>query len=134
MPVTRGPGYRYTIVDPGNPANLRLAVLNIGGSNNFQDKGQEGWAFQDDLTYFGWENHTIKMGIKYKQVELKAFQQFPPYPQYFFDVNESLDQPYRVEYTTTLVGRDPFVKSTNKQFGIYFQRCYVSSAVTTNLL
>ena len=134
VPVTQTPGYRYTIVDPGNPSNLRLAVLNIGGSNNYQDKGQKGWAFQDDLTYFGWENHTIKMGFKYKQIELKAFQQFPPYPQYFFDVNESLDQPYRVEYTTTLVGRDPFVESSNKQFGIYLQDDWeVNDNLTLNL-
>lgn len=134
VPVSEEPGYRYTIVDPNDPANLRLGVLNTGGSNNFQDKGQKGWAFQDDLTYFGWENHTIKMGVKYKQVELKAFQQFPPYPQYFFDVNESLTQPYRIEYTTTLVGRDPFVESSNKQFGIYFQDDWeVNDKLTLNL-
>lgn len=134
VPTTKAPGYRYTIVDPGNPGNRRLSVLNIGGSNNFQDKGQKGWAFQDDLTYFGWESHTIKMGVKYKQVDLKAFQQFPPYPQYFFDVNESLDRPYRVEYTTTLVGRDPFVESSNKQFGIYLQDDWeVNDKLTLNL-
>src|SRR3546814_8690591 len=39
-PVTAGPASRYTIVDPNNPANLRLGVLNVGGGPTFQDKGQ----------------------------------------------------------------------------------------------
>lgn len=133
-PVTAGPGLRYTIVDPNNPANLRLGVLNMGGGPTFQDKGQEGWAFQNDLTFFGWEGHTIKMGFKYKDITLNAFQQNPPYPQYFFDVNEGLDQPYRIEFTAPLAGRMPFVESSNKQFGIYIQDDWeVTDRLTLNL-
>lgn len=133
-PVTGAPGFRYTIVDPNNPNNKTLGVLNIGGGPNFQDKGQKGWSIQDDLTYFGFEGHTIKAGIKYKQVKLNVFQQFPPFPQYFFDVNESLSQPYRIQYTTPRVGRDPFVESSNKQFGIYVQDDWeVNEKLTLNL-
>ena len=134
QPVTPTPGFRYTIVDPNNPNNLRLGVLSTGGGPNFQDKGQKGWAFQDDLTYFGLAGHTIKAGFKYKNVDLNVFQQFPPFPQYFFDVNESLTQPYRIEYTTPRSGRDPFVESSNKQFGIYIQDDWeVNDKLTLNL-
>ena len=133
-PVTAAPGYRYTIVDPNNPAVLDLGVLNIGGGPTFQDKGQKGWAFQDDLTFFGWEGHTLKMGVKYKSVTLNAFQQNPPYPQYYFDVNESLEQPYRIEFTAPLADRAPFVESDNKQFGIYLQDDWeVTDKLTLNL-
>ncbi|MDH5829963.1 TonB-dependent receptor [Luteimonas sp. M1R5S18] len=133
-PVTAGPGFRYTIVDPNNPANLRLGVLNVGGGPTFQDKGQKGVALQNDLTFFGWEGHTLKMGFKYKQVDLNAFQQNPPYPQYFFDVNESLDQPYRIEFTAPSADRAPFVESKNKQFGIYIQDDWeVNDKLTLNL-
>ena len=133
-PVTAGPGLRYTIVDPNNPANLRLGVLNMGGGPTFQDKGQEGWSFQNDLTFFGWEGHTIKMGVKFKDVTLNAFQQNPPYPQYYYDVNESLDQPYRIEFTAPLAGRMPFVESSNRQFGIYIQDDWeVTDKLTLNL-
>ena len=134
VPVTAGPANRYTIVDPNNPAVLDLGVLNIGGGPTFQDKGQKGWAFQDDLTFFGWEGHTLKMGVKYKSVELNAFQQNPPYPQYYFDVNESLEQPYRVEFTAPLADRAPFVESKNKQFGIYIQDDWdVTDKLTLNI-
>lgn len=133
-PVTPEPSNRYTVINPLNPNDRTLQVLNTGGGPNYQDKGQKGWGFQDDLTFFGWEGHTIKMGFKYKEVELNAFQQFPPFPRYWYDVNESLTQPYRVEFTTPRVGRDPFVESKNKQFGIYIQDDWeVNDKLTLNL-
>ncbi len=134
QPLTKSPSNRYTVVDPNNPNNLTLTILNMGGGGNYQDKGQKGWGFQDDFTFFGWEGHTLKAGIKYKHVELNAFQQFPPYPRYWYDVNENLTQPYRIEYTTARVGRDPFVESKNKQFGIYIQDDWdVTEKLTLNL-
>ena len=133
-PVTAGPGVRYTIIDPDNPANLRLGVLNMGGGASFQDKGQKGWSFQNDLTFFGWEGHTLKMGVKYKDVTLNSFQQNPPYPQYYYDVNEGLDQPYMIDFSAPLEGRMPFVESSNKQFGIYIQDDWeVTDKLTLNL-
>lgn len=134
-PVTAGPGNRYTIIDPNNPTgNPRLGVLNTGGGPTFQDKGQKGLAFQNDLTFFGWSGHTVKVGFKYKDVELNAFQQNPPFPQYFYDVNESLSVPYRIEFTAPLAGRQPFVESKNKQFGIYIQDDWeVTEKLTLNL-
>ena len=134
QPLTNAPSNAYTVVDPSNPGNLSLIVLNTGGGGNFQDKGQEGWGIQNDFTFYGWDGHTIKAGVKYKDVELKAFQQFPPYPRYWYDVNESLAQPYRVQYTTTFAGRAPFVESNNRQFGIYVQDDWeVTDNLTLNL-
>ncbi|MEJ2790923.1 MULTISPECIES: TonB-dependent receptor [unclassified Pseudoxanthomonas] len=125
---------RYTIVNPQNPNQRDLQVLNLGGGPNFQDKGQKGVGIQSDVTFYGWENHTIKMGVKYKQVDLKAFQQFPPFPRYWYDVNESLTQPWRIEFTAPRTGRDPFVSSENKQFGIYIQDDWqVNEKLTLNL-
>ncbi len=110
---------RYTVRNQAN--NGDVTVLTTGGGPNFQDKGQTGWSIQDDFTFYGWEGHTIKAGVKYKDIDLNAFQQFPPNPRYIFDVGESMTQPYRIEYTTARVGRTPFVESGNKQFGIYIQ-------------
>jgi len=134
QPLTKAPSNAYTVVNPSDPGNLSLIVLNTGGGGNFQDKGQEGWGIQNDFTFYGWESHTIKAGVKYKDVKLKAFQQFPPYPRYWYDVNESLTQPYRVQYTTSAAGRDPFVESNNRQFGIYVQDDWeVNDKLTLNL-
>ena len=121
-PVTAAPGNRYTVITPNQTDPTRnTVVLWTGSGPNGQDKGQKGWAVQDDLTYFGWENHTLKMGVKYKQIDLNAFQFFPPFPQYFFDVNDTTDQPYQLQYGAVRPGRSPYVSSENKQFGIYIQ-------------
>ncbi|WP_407351335.1 TonB-dependent receptor domain-containing protein [Luteimonas sp. R10] len=133
-PITPTSSNRYTVVNPENPNELDLQVLNTGGGPNYQDKGQKGWGFQDDFTWFGWEGHTVKMGVKYKDVDLKAFQRFPPFPRYWYDVDESLTQPYRIQYATPFVGRDPFVETNNKQFGIYVQDDWeVNEKLTLNL-
>src|SRR3546814_13885596 len=73
-PVTAGPASRYTIVDPHNPANLRLGVLNVRGGPTFQDKGQTAGALPADLTFFGSGGHPPKMGVKYKSNTPHAFQ------------------------------------------------------------
>ena len=130
-PLSFGPGINLQVAVPNNP---RLDVLRTGGGRNFQDKGQKGIAFQDDLTFFGWENHTLKMGVKYKQVDLSAFEQDPANPQYFFDINESLDVPNRVQFGAAVPGVDRAVESSNKQFGIYVQDDWeVNDKLTLNL-
>ncbi|TWI03691.1 carboxypeptidase family protein [Luteimonas cucumeris] len=140
-PITVGvPGIRLvTGVENGNDGR---AVLNAGGGSDFQDKGQKGWSLQDDLTFTGVDGHVMKMGVKYKDVELNQFQQQPFNPQYGFDLEESLLTPnvfpYRVQFSAVLPGvrdrPDRNIQSTNKQFGIYFQDDWeVNDKLTLNL-
>jgi outer membrane receptor protein involved in Fe transport len=118
-PVTLASGYRLT-----TGAQDRI-VLNLGGGPDYQDKGQEGWSLQDDLTFseFEWHGaHTIKTGVKYKAVEINAFEQQPYNPQFYYDLHDDLSIPYRVEFGAALPGLpERNVQSRNKQFGIYLQ-------------
>ena len=77
-PLTAAPSNRYTVVDPNNPGNLTLQVLNTGGGPNYQDKVHNVFGLQNDFTFYGWQDHTLKAGIKYKSVYFIVFQQFPP--------------------------------------------------------
>ncbi len=130
-PITDAPGIILQAFTPNNP---RLDLLRLGGGRNFQDKGQKGISFQDDLTFFGWENHTIQMGFKYKTVDLTAFEQNPANAQYFFNVNESLTVPNRVQFGAAVPGLDRAIESSNKQFGIYIQDDWeVNDKLTLNL-
>lgn len=135
--ITLAPG--ILIQDPN-----RGAMLNIGGGQDFQNKGQKGWGFQDDLTFTGLEGHTIKMGFKFKSVEISAFEQQPFNPQYSVDLLENLVQgrgtlatyvPYQVRFGAPLPGiGDRNIKSTNKQYGIYIQDDWeVNDKLTLNL-
>ncbi|MEO0996539.1 MAG: TonB-dependent receptor [Pseudomonadota bacterium] len=117
-----------------NASFLNLAndtrILNVGGHPNFQRKGQEGFAIQNDFTWIGFIDHVVKTGIKVKWVELSAAQQLPFNPQYFYNtefdpggVGPFNDQvPYRVEIGAPLPGiGDGSAQSDNVQFGIYIQ-------------
>ena len=135
--ITIGPGFNFL-----TPS--RETILNIGGGGDFQDKGQKGTSLQDDLSYFGWEGHTLKMGVKYKSVEINAFEQQPYNPQFRIDLVSQLLQghadagtfvPYEVSFGAPLPGAgDRNIQSDNKQFGLYFQDDWeVTDRLTLNL-
>ncbi len=127
-PTTLGPGYRFT----GTVSNpFDGALLNVGGGRDFQDKGQKGWALQDDFTWYGFDEHTIKAGFKYKSVKINAFEQQPYNPQYSVDLPEQLAQghnsfatyvPWRVQFGALIPGvTSRNIETDTRQFGIYFQ-------------
>lgn len=131
------PGIIIETRDHGN-------VLNVGGGQDFQDKGQKGNGFQDDLTFTGLEGHTMQMGVKYKSVEINAFEQQPFNPQFFVDFPSNSDAgnnslatftPYAVRFGAPTPGvGDRNITSTNKQYGIYFQDDWeVNEQLTLNL-
>ncbi len=135
-PITTD-GFGVRLLDYTSDTNGRT-VLNYGAGENFQRKGQKGWGFQDDLTWTGLEwagNHTVKMGFKYKDIEINAFQQQPFSPQYFFNIFESLEIPTRVEFGQLVPGAvSPDVVTDNQQFGIYVQDDWeVNDKLTLNL-
>ena len=102
--------------------NWLETIARRGGGENYQDKGQKGIAFQDDLTYSGWEGNTVKAGFKYKIATLDTLEQRQFNPQFFYDIHQSLSIPIHVELgaPTAALG-DGTVTSRNRQFGIYLQ-------------
>lgn len=118
-PATIGPGSIYTSDFDGGHV-----VINTGGGRDFQDKGQRGVSFQDDVTFFDLQwagNHTIKTGMKYKAITINAFEQQPFNPQFTYNLSSSLTVPYQVQFGAVTGGGDRDITSRNKQFGIYLQ-------------
>lgn len=116
QPTNFTPGY---ILSDGNWWDT---IVQTGGGDNYQDKGQKGWSFQDDLTFTGWGGHTPKMGFKYKAITVDTLEQNKFNPQFYYDINESLTQPTHVNLGAPVGGYgDGTVSSRNKQFGIYIQ-------------
>lgn len=122
-PATAGNGYMLQVSQLlANDRTNIATILNGGASPNNQDKGQDGWAIQDDLTFTGWEGHTVKMGMKFKKVNVNAIERHYSNPQFYYDIGVSTTQPYRVEFATGVPGTsEGFTTSANKQFGIYIQ-------------
>lgn len=123
-PATIAPGYNLRVPEQGrenddNPPTVN--ILNLGGGADFQNKGQKGVSLQNDFTLFAFAGHTLKAGLKYKSVELTAFEQQPFNAQYRYDINQSLTVPYEVFFSSSTGIADPVVISQNKQFGAYLQ-------------
>lgn len=126
---------------PPSTGFRRGDVLRIGGGSNFQDKGQDGWTIQNDFTYTGLDDHTIKVGVKAKWVSLNTFQANNTNPVYRYNVNFNPnggtfndDIPYRLEFFSPLGDTDGRVTSKNFQFGIYAQDDWdVTDRLTLNL-
>jgi len=125
------------LIFQGNTAQQTL--LEIGGSPNFQDKGQKGWSIQNDFTWIGFENHTIKAGVKMKWVKLNTLQLNNTNAQYTFNTdfggggfNDEI--PWRVQFGAETGVSTPIVKSNNFQFGIYIQDDWdVTDRLTLNI-
>jgi outer membrane receptor protein involved in Fe transport len=132
--------FNATVTDPSTGLSRRGDILRIGGGSNFQDKGQKGWSIQNDFTYTGFENHTIKVGAKAKWVTLNTFQANNTNPVYTFNVgfnpgggtfNDTI--PYRVTFFAPFGDTDPRIESDNFQFGIYAQDDWdVTDRLTVN--
>ncbi|KAB7763238.1 TonB-dependent receptor [Xanthomonas sp. LMG 12461] len=131
-PLTDGSGYVLSYVPQ---AGNETTILSAGAGSSFQNKGQKGWTLQDDLTLnsLDWHgSHTIKMGLKYKDIQLDSTQINPANPQYYYNILSDVGTPYRVRFGDT--GDGGSVQSQNKQYGIYLQDDWeVNEHLTLNL-
>ena len=132
--------FTFTGESPVTGNNLtRAQILRVGGSANFQDKGQEGYSVQNDFTWTGFSNHTIKAGVKSKWVRLDRVEQNFFNPQYSYNVNFpeggfNTTVPYQVQFGAATGEGTPSVISKNWQFGAYIQDDWVvNDRLTLNL-
>ncbi|HEY8011443.1 MAG TPA: TonB-dependent receptor [Rudaea sp.] len=133
-----GNGQVYTF-GPNNDAT----ILAAGAASPLatQNKGQKGPGIQDDLTFsnLNWMgDHTIKMGVKYKEVTLSAQDTGDASAQFFYNVapGGTATQPYKVFFAapTAIPGLSPLITSKDKQFGAYLQDDWVvNDHLTLNL-
>ena len=137
--LNSGNGQVYTY-GPNNDAT----ILTAGAANPLatQNKGQKGPGFQDDLTFsnFNWMgDHTIKMGVKYKEIKLESQDSGDSSAQFFYDVEPGTGTsalPYKAFFAapSSIPGVTPFVTSKDKQFGTYIQDDWaVNDKLTLNL-
>ncbi|KAF1722576.1 TonB-dependent receptor [Pseudoxanthomonas wuyuanensis] len=127
-----GPGYVLTTADQNQ------VILEAGGGPDYQDKGQKGLGFQNDLTWnaFEWAgSHIIKMGFKFKDVEITSLEQNPYNAQYRYDINQDVEIPYQVRFGAPLAGIGTgSVTTQGKQWGLYIQDDWeVNDKLTLNL-
>jgi outer membrane receptor protein involved in Fe transport len=104
-----------------------------------QHKGQQGESIADNLTFnnLNWYgDHTVKMGLKFKDVKLTAQDAELNNPQFYYNVDQTGTDttPYKVFFPASAPGLSPVSTSKNKQFGTYIQDDWaVNDNLTLNL-
>lgn len=130
-------GYLLFIPRAGEEANNNPGmdqIIRKGGGGDYQDKGQKGYSLQNDFSFYGWDGHTVKAGIKYKLIDINAFEQSPYSPQFRYDGLRSLTVPYFVQFSASGNGYPTSVESSSKQFGIYLQDDWaITDRLTLNM-
>ena len=120
---------------PGN--DPRILAVNGADPRAGQNKGQEGWSIADVITFSDVGGaHTIKAGVKYKQVDLTAADSVPGNPVFYYDVTTAgvAPIPYKAVFALPLAGFDTQVTSKDKQFGVFVQDDWaVNENLTLNL-
>ena len=132
-----GVGQVYTFGPTNNATILQTGAADPRAQQN---KGQKGPGFKDDLTLtdLHWlGDHTVKMGIKYKDVELTAADATTNTAKLFYDVEPfagTNSNPYQAVLPLNNPGFNTLVRSKDKQFGAYIQDDWaVNEHLTFNL-
>ncbi len=115
-----GNGFTYTygpqndaLIITSGPADPRATQL----------KGQKGSGLQDDLSLVGFGDHALKMGVKYKEIDLTAQDAGTGNPRFTVDVTDAgtAPEPYKVFFVVPVAGLNQKAQTTTKQYGLYFQ-------------
>lgn len=131
LPITFGNGFVYEIPHPTDlNRDVRLIAVGGGDPRAGQVKGQKGWSIEDNLTLYGLQwmgDHTIKMGARYKSVDLYAADALNANPQFFTILGADTftgDQPYKAVFAKPVTGQGsiaPSVQTEAEQIGLYIQ-------------
>ena len=128
-PMGIGNGIRYVVVDQVRPNSEEL-IIETGPASGFdaQSKSQKGWSIADNLTFgnLTWNgDHTIKMGLSYKSIELTSQDAGAINPQFSYNVTPSgvAATPFKVNFLAPfdVPGQRATVVTDAKQYGFYIQ-------------
>jgi outer membrane receptor protein involved in Fe transport len=131
-------GSNYTYKSGGN--DLSILITDGSDPRAGQDKGQKGWGIQEDITFpnldFWTGDHTVKAGVKFKEVKLNAQDAIVNNPVFSYDVSASGTEqtPWRAVFANPVEGFNEKVESDDRQFGIYLQDDWaVNNKLTLNI-
>jgi outer membrane receptor protein involved in Fe transport len=132
FPRAIGNGTKYAAFNRNLDGSVQdeWVLVEAGPASGFdaQARQQDGWWIADELTFTGFEwqgEHTVKLGVSYKDIELTAQDAGAINPQFAFEVAAGgvAAQPYRVDFLApfNVPGQRATVVTDARQYGFYVQ-------------
>ena len=113
--------FNPTSLNPDEPSFDYAGVVIFGGKDATQRLVQNSLTFRNDLTWTGFDRHTIKGGVRIAKHKYDFTKLFFQQPRYFFenraDVGLDFDAPARAQ----LGLGDPNITARNTALGIFLQ-------------
>lgn len=146
FPTSVGNGILYKVIErnaAGLPTGGEPTILETGPSSGFDAfiRSQKGWSINNNFTFtnLSWNgDHTVKVGVGYKDIELTAQDGGSINPQFSYEVTSAgvRPTPYRVDYLGQfqVAGQRPRVETQGKQYSFFIQDDWaVNDKLTLNL-
>jgi outer membrane receptor protein involved in Fe transport len=111
--------YNPTSLSPGEPTLEYNGIILIGGKDSSQYISREGLTLRDDLTITAFDNHVIKMGLKYTTSDYSFNKLFFTAPK--FNFRSDIDPTFSYPQEARLGLGDPSIDAENWIFGGYIQ-------------
>jgi outer membrane receptor protein involved in Fe transport len=132
FPTGIGNGIIYVALNrnPDGTVANEWTLIETGPSSGFDAKAQkqDGWSIADNLTFSSFEwlgEHTVKLGVSYKDIELTFQDAGAINPQFKFEVDATgvAAMPYRVDFLApfNVPGQRATVVTDARQYGFYIQ-------------
>jgi outer membrane receptor protein involved in Fe transport len=139
-PHVINPDQNGSVYTFNNGADNNILAIDGSDPRAGQNKGQKGWAAAEiltftDINWFGGD-HTIKTGVKYKDVDLTAQDSVPGRPVFYYNVTNAgaATVPWKAAIALPLAGFNSSVTSNDKQLGVFAQDDWaVNDHLTLNL-
>jgi outer membrane receptor protein involved in Fe transport len=139
-PHVINPDQNGSVYTFNNGADNNILAIDGSDPRAGQNKGQNGWGAAEiltftDINWFGGD-HTIKTGVKYKDVDLTAQDSVPGRPVFYYNVTNTgaATVPWKAAIALPLAGFNSSVTSNDKQFGVFAQDDWaVNDHLTLNL-
>ncbi len=139
-PQVNNAGQNGAVYSWGDGGDRTILVTNGADPRAGQDKGQKGWGIQEDITFpnLSWYgDHTVKAGVKYKNVKLHAQDAIVNNPVFYYNVDEDDGTgtiPWKAVFGNPVAGMSERVESEDEQYGFYIQDDWaVNEKLTLNL-
>lgn len=119
-------------LSPGATTEVYRGIITIGGKNSSQYIQQKGYTLRDDLTITAFNDHTIKMGVKFSDQEYTFRKLFYTAPE--FTYRSDIDPTFSYPQEARLGLGDPNLGGKNRIFGVYIQDDWqITSKLELNL-